>query len=298
MTARSWRPVDARTSVTCTGWYVAKIKAVIGKLEDVAEGLRDLYSEQDGRFVLQVQASDGFSLEDVTGLKNGLAHEKEERRKLSERVKAFEGIEPEAAKAALAKVKALGDIDPTKEADRLASEKFEALKGQLVTKHEAELSKVTGESAFLAKKVEALLVDSVAQAAILGDGKKAKGDPTLLLPHVKAKLRVRRDGEAFVVDVLDEKGNPRVADAKGTPMTIEQLVDEMRESDVFGRAFEGTGASGGGAGGGDRRPGGGGGAGPKHIKDFPTPEAKAAWIKEHGFAEFQKLPPPPAKSAA
>ena len=45
--------------------------------------------------------------------------------------------------------------------------------------------------------------------------------------------------------LVDANGTPRI-NAKGEPLTIKDVVAEMRASDTFGRAFEGSGASGGG----------------------------------------------------
>lgn len=84
-------------------------------------------------------------------------------------------------------------------------------------------------------------MDAQATAAIAA----AKGAAALLLPHVKARVKVIEDGGKHVVRVTDEKGEPR-NDARGQPLSIAAFVEEMRASEVFGRAFEATGAGGGG----------------------------------------------------
>jgi hypothetical protein len=61
--------------------------------------------------------------------------------------------------------------------------------------------------------------------------------------------------------VVDGKGNPRIGDAQGNPMTIKQLVDELKQDPDFARNFEGSGSSGGGA----PRSNAGGGGGVKTI---------------------------------
>ena len=74
----------------------------------------------------------------------------------------------------------------------------------------------------------------------------AKGSSALLLPHVRASVKVIEDNGDFKVQVVDTAGNPRV-NGKGEFLTIADLVSEMRQSDIFGRAFEATGTTGSGA---------------------------------------------------
>ena len=52
----------------------------------------------------------------------------------------------------------------------------------------------------------------------------------------------QNDAGQFVVEVIDGDGNQRI-DAQGNPMTIPQLVDEMRASETFSRAFEASACS-------------------------------------------------------
>ena len=86
------------------------------------------------------------------------------------------------------------------------------------------------------------MIDADATAAIAA----AKGVPALLLPHVRSAVRVIEEGGDFKVQVVDAAGNPRV-NGKGEFLSIADLVGEMRQSDVFGRAFEPTGTTGSGA---------------------------------------------------
>jgi len=63
------------------------------------------------------------------------------------------------------------------------------------------------------------------------------------------------DSGELVTRVVDQAGNPRV-NGKGEYLSIKDLVSEMRESEVFGRAFEPSGTTGSGSqGGGKPTPG-------------------------------------------
>lgn len=253
------------------------LKALVETIDTVPEPARAFYKEADGKFILDVEPVDGFALEDVSGLKNTLGKEMTLRKRLEKDVVKFKDIDPDKARDALARLEELGNIDPAKDADKIVNERLEAAKRQLLEKHGEELKTRDGRIAGLTKTVESLMVDQVATAALA----EAKGAVELLLPHVQRHTRVREDASgAFIVEVVDKDGNARIGNAKGDPMTIKDLVQEMRKSETFGRAFEGDGQSGSGmppnkSG----EPGGNRGGIPKSWADAKSDEEKAAFLK-------------------
>lgn len=260
------------------------LKAVIDNLESVPDGVRGSYRPGtaddglEGKFVLQVEGVNGWSLEDVSGLKNALGRERTRADKAEGKVKKFGDLDPDAAREALQKLEEFQSIDPKKEADRLAAAKVEAATKQLIEKHTSEINGVKQRADGYLGQVRSLLIDNVATSALAAQ----KGSVDLLLPHVQRHTRLKEtDDGKFVVEVIDKDGNPRIGDSKGTPMSVEQLVAEMKQSDSYGRAFEGTGASGSGkqpdnAGGTGFNPGGA----PKSWAEAKSPEEKAAFLKQ------------------
>lgn len=216
------------------------LKAIIDKLDDVAEGFRSEYVEKDGKFYLDVTAVDGFELDNVASLKTALGRERTAKSELEKQVIKFKDLDPDRAREALAKLEEFENIDPTKEADKIANTKFEAAKAQLLKKHGDELTSEQGKSKRYRTKIEQLMVDAVATGAIA----EAKGSVELLLPHIQRFTRVAEDGDDFKVEVIDKDGSVRIGDSKGSPMSIKELVAEMRNSETFGRAFEGDGQTG------------------------------------------------------
>ncbi len=217
------------------------LKAIIEKIEDAPEAFRSEYTEKDGKFVLAVESVGGYALEDVTGLKTALGAERSQRERLEKDVVRFKDLDPEKARAALIELEELKAIDPAKEADKIASSKFEAAKAQLLEKHQAEVTGKDARIAALTGAVDGLTRKQQATLAIA----EAKGAVELLLPHVLAHTRIKEGSDgSFSVEVVDAAGNGRIADAKGTPMTIKDLVAEMRESQTYARAFDGDGHSG------------------------------------------------------
>ena len=70
------------------------IKSIIASLEDAPENVRSLYREgtadegAEGKFILDVEPADGFSLENVDGLKSALSSERTEHGKNHQRLQA------------------------------------------------------------------------------------------------------------------------------------------------------------------------------------------------------------------
>jgi hypothetical protein len=215
------------------------LKAVVEKIEDAPEAVRSFYAEKDGKFVLAVEEADGFALENVSGLKSALGKERSTREQLERDVVRFKDIDPDKAREALSKWEEFQTIDPAKEADKIANTKFEAARDQLVKTHQAEIGQRDDRIGKLTGAVDTLTRKQQATLAIA----EAKGAVELLLPHVLNHTKVKETDNGFDVEVVDASGATRF-NAKGEPMTVADLVAEMRGSDTFARAFDGDGQGG------------------------------------------------------
>lgn len=124
-----------------------------------------------------------------------------------------------------------------------AAGKFDELRQKLIKQHEDEKSALLQEAGTAKQRLAEYIRKNEAIRAI----SKVDGIAELLEPHVLSRLRteLREDGTADVV-VVDAKGEPRIGE-KGEIMTVDQLLAEMKENDVFAPAFRGSRASGGGA---------------------------------------------------
>lgn len=209
------------------------LQLVVDSLETLPENVRDLYQQDGEKFRLQL---DGY--EDPVGLKSALQKEREAAKQAQKQASAW---------AQLGKTP--DEIQQILEAQRKADEdkavkggEWDKLKAQMLEQTAKEREKL--EMALKAKDsaIERYLIDAQATAAI----SELKGVPALLLPHVKAAVKVVDDDGEYVTRVVDAQGNPRV-NAKGEFLSIKDLVSEMRQSEVFGRAFEASGTTGGGA---------------------------------------------------
>ena len=80
------------------------------------------------------------------------------------------------------------------------------------------------------------LITTQAHDALL----KAGGSIELLMPHIRSAVELVEDGGAVSLRILGTDGSIRET-SEGVPMTLPELVAEMRNSPVFARAFDPTG---------------------------------------------------------
>ena len=235
----------------------------ITALDAVPEAVRSLYVPAGDKFRLDVSG-----IEDTTGLKSALDKERKTARELEKQSTQWKalGKTPDEIQALVA-AQAQADTDKLAKAGE-----WDKLRAQMNEKHELDLAERDGKVAAKDKALTKYLVDSAAVTAIAA----AKGVPELLLPHVRNAVKVIEENGDYTVRVVDAVGNPRV-NGKGEFLSIADLVAEMKASEIFGRAFESSGATGGGASGNT------GNAGAKTVTrsefDTRTPMEKHALIK-------------------
>lgn len=225
------------------------LKAIISaeefaKLSDPLKGEYRETKAGSGKYLLDVSTVEGFALEDVVGLKSALGKERSARETLEAAQKAFEGLDPKAAREAL---KALEDLQKNPLDEKIKTQ-VEARERALTEKFGLDLKAKEAEASDYRKQLEEHLVSSAATAAIA----KHKGVIPLLLPHVLSQVRVEKNAAGkFVAKVVAADGTPRISLKQGSSenMSIDELVESMRGSDTFGVAFEGSKSTGTGAGG-------------------------------------------------
>ena len=246
------------------------LKLTVDTLDSVDEAVRGLYVEKDGKFTLNVEG-----VEDVSSLKNSLRdanREAENRRKQLDGWKKL-GKSPDEI-TALIEAQAAADADKLSKAGE-----WDKLRQQMNDKHADDLKKKDETIGQMRARLEKELVDAQAVIAIAA----AKGSTGLLLPHVKSHVKV---DDNYQVIVVDAKGDPRV-NGKGEPLTIADLVTEMRGTEAYGRAFEGTGQSGSGA---TQANGVGAIGAVTKRSDLKTRSERAAFVDKHGADTYFALP--------
>jgi len=247
------------------------LKPSVDSLDGVPEAHRANYKQDEATKKFHLQEITIPDPVDVTGIVKSRDDVLKEKKALEAK---YAGIDPELYK------KMADDQAAADKAKLEGKGQWEVLQQQLVEAHQKELDTRDGRTAQLQAALETRLVDAEAVTAIAAAG----GVPELLLPHVKRHIKVFEEDGEFVAKVVDAKGSPRIGDTKGTPMTIAQLVEEMKATEVFGRAFNASGAGGSGAS--SNGSSGGGAAGKKtmSVADWKklTPKESTQFFKDGG----------------
>lgn len=214
------------------------LPAVVDSLDAIPETARDFYKQDaDGkRYLLDAE---GIAAGDDLGeLKRALEREKAERRKFARLAEERGGIDPEEYKA----LRAEKDERERHEAEKKGQ--FDKLLAQKDEVYKREKEALEAERSAALAAVQEYVVDAQANAAIAS----FKGKPKLLLPLVRAQLKaVKGEDGKYRVAVLDSDGEERRNPKTNAPMSVAELVAEMKADPEFGGAFEASGATGGGA---------------------------------------------------
>ncbi len=222
------------------------LPAMVDSIEGLNEAVAKEYkkNETTGKYVLDVTPIGSFELSDTAGLKSALSKERTAAAELRALNKAFENLDPAAARDAIAKVEEMKTWTPS---DKVAAQ-LEATKQDLLKGHIAEKSQLTGK----VEKLTGALRKNLVTASLTQAIAEAKGKHKLLLPVAERFVRIREDGEEFKVEVVGEDGNVRV-NGTGASMSIPEYIAELKSSDDYAPAFESSGASGTGATGGQQQ---------------------------------------------
>lgn len=247
-----------RAGISNHGVIGMALKYQLDSLDGLDDATKQLYTEKDGKYVLDVEdVPDPSGGEDVEGLKRKRDELQDETKKVKrERDELKQELDEKGREGA----RNNGDIEAL---ERSYQEKLEA--------KDKELEQVTQR---YQSAIQDMTVNSEAQRLaneLAVDGESAN----VLIPHIKQRLSVEeRDGE-FRTVVLDEGGKP----SANKP---DELKGEFAENPAFKRVVAGSKASGGGADGGDQ----GGGAAQKQVDRSTfegwSPQQQAQHVKEGG----------------
>lgn len=188
-------------------------------LDGLDDGVKNLYQEKEGKFVLKVSGIPQG--EDVSGLKSKidelLAEKKTEAQKRKE-------AEESARKAAEDAARKGGDVEALENSWK-----------EKLSKREQEL---LGERDALTGQIKSLTVGRT--ATDIASDLAVPGSAKALLPHIERRLSMEiRDGQPTVI-VLDANGKPSAS-------TLDELKAEFAKDAAFAPLIRASDATGGGA---------------------------------------------------
>lgn len=238
------------------------LEAVLDTLDGVSDEVKEHYAEVDGKFILDI---DGITTHpQVLGLSSTKTKERDARKEAEKKYKALKGktdgmdltklseIDLEEYTSAMAELKVLKiDRDKLKRKKLKDKESWEILEQDLNKEHSEAIKKNdekhnsrydvlkkqlddnTVESKTKSDKMVTSLEKFLKDKEITTALADAKGNISLLMPHVEKCIKVIDAGnDNYVARVFDTSGNERL-DTAGNPMTIKQLVEEFKEKPEF-----------------------------------------------------------------
>ena len=162
-----------------------------------------------------------------------------------EKLAEYDGIDPE-------EYRQMKEKQAKAEKDKLAkSGEWEKLREQTAQEHKKEIDKLESELAALKgqyAKLEAELNDTIMGHEVAVQASIAKAiNPALVEMVVKTMAKpIKLEDGRRVVRVLDADGNERIDIKTGKPLTVSQLIEELKQADHYAHLFEG-GTKGGGS---------------------------------------------------
>lgn len=252
---------------------MAKLKATLETLDGLDDGIKGLYVEQDGKFILDAEGIDN------SGLKSALDKERKAARDAEAKRKEFE-----------ARFK---DIDPDRYAELLKQhEEAEASRGTVEERAQKHAQKAIDEAnkkladALAAAETERKKA-SAYQGRVLDDAIRAATAKAGLHQHAiedalfRARTMFSLDETGQAVQV-DSDGSPVIGKDGKTPYSLGEWLESMRETAPH---WFPAGASGSGSGG----KGHGGTTSAKPRSEW-SPRDKSEYITKHGREAYEALP--------
>jgi hypothetical protein len=250
------------------------IERSVADINAVPEPLRPFYRQEGSAYVLDDPAELRGHL---TNLKN---ENKTVKGKLANLRQLEElGLSPDEAKQLIADRDAAAERRAKEEGD------WTSLREQLEANHNKKAEEWNGREKKLLTTIDRVLVQDAARSAL--SDPEIEGNPTLLLPLIRDRVKVTETEDGFELQVLREDGAP-LLNGENKPATLKDLFLDMKAKPEYAGAFKGVNQSGGGA---PPGKGGNGGGAPGNLtRSTMTNIQKVSYIQEHGQAAYEALP--------
>lgn len=216
----------------------------------VPKDFQGLYAEKDGSYALRTDdPAVGSAVSALTGLNKSLKIARAEAQGFKGKavdlaVLSEYGETPEAiAEGIQAKIDEIKKDSKTKGGEDL-ERRVSKIKEDLQSSHNSEKEGLVKRIEALTGQLHGHLVTSTATAALAEAGAI---DVDLVLPHLANQVKVSEEDGKFLVNVVDGAGDPRYSGVTGAPMTIKELVAEMKGNKKYEPLFKSEAHSGGGA---------------------------------------------------
>lgn len=216
----------------------------VDSIESVPQDFRGLYVEQDGKHVLSDDPAVKSAVSAITGLNRSLKAARGEAKELKGRQIDLSGLSeygdsPDAILQGFQDT--LADATKGKKSQEDFQRQVAKVKEDLGQAHQAELLKSNTRAEALTGQLHSILVTGAARNALAEAGAI---DSDLALPFLATQIKVTEEAGKFAVNVVDGTGDPRYSGTTGAPMSVTELVAEMKGQEKYGPLFKSDKASG------------------------------------------------------
>jgi len=138
----------------------------------------------------------------------------------------------------------LADAAKGKKTQEDFQRQVEKIKADLGSEYGQKIEAEQQRSEALKGQLHGILVTGEAKSALAEAGSI---DADLALPFLTQQVKVAEEDGKFQVMVVDQAGDPRYSGITGAPMSVKELVQEMKGQEKFGPLFKSDQRSGSGA---------------------------------------------------
>lgn len=218
----------------------------VDNLEKVPTDFRGLYKEIEGKYTLDsdnagVKSAVAAIISLNESLKKARTDAKNNKVDLSP-LKDFGASPAEILEAFNSKIEEISK--KTGKGSEDVQRQVEKIKAELAEAHAKEVKAHSARGDALKGQLYALMVSNSAISALAEAGAI---DSDLALPFLEKQVKVEEEDGKFTVYVKDNAGDIRYSGASGSPMTIKELVAEMKGQDKYKPLFKSEAPRGGGA---------------------------------------------------
>lgn len=136
----------------------------------------------------------------------------------------------------------LDELEAQAAGSKEAKLNLDKVRNDLAKAHAIEIQSHEQRNKALQSQLYSILVENKATAAIA----EAKGDPDLLMPFITPQVKVVEEDGKITTYVIDSQGDRRYSGVTGQPMTVKELVVEMKGNAKYARLFDSDQKGGGG----------------------------------------------------
>lgn len=254
------------------------LKVEVDDLDGIDENLQGLYNKgDDGRYRLDVEG-----MPDVSGLKNALNDERNQRKELSGKLKKFDGVDLDLYGRVASKRDLFEKFEKTGGVDEDAIEaQVETRVTRMREEHDRAVAELNEKLGSTSGRLSKVLVDQAVSEAAIKSG----------VTETALEDVLRRAKETFKVvdgEVVPQRANGDTVYGKDgvKPLTQEEWLGDLRS--VAPHLFKPS--KGGGAGPDGGSGNGGGSTNIRARSDLANATEKAEFIGKHGMDKYLDLP--------